>query len=142
MFFSGIFGGFQTPTSVPTNTGSSPAQTQIQQASRGIAPTAQQNAQCESRYGQSVSAKAQQYLQPDATTSVANYGVGEALFFSPSLNICVGVIEVQNFSSVTKGNESNVYMFNAANGQTLSASDHTTASADWNAKSASSTAKQ
>lgn len=101
-----------------------------QQVSQGgVAPTQKQNAQCISQYGQSIDTDAQQYVQPDASTS-------DTVFFSPSLNICVGVIET------LQGNNTNLDTFNAANGQTLNASDNATALADWSAESSSSTAGQ
>lgn len=83
----------------------------------GIAPTAEQNADCESRYASTISSA--------ANDLVGQGEVSAALFYSPSLSICVGVIQT------IQGNSTNYWTFDAATGANLNASKTATAFQDW-----------
>jgi hypothetical protein len=86
-------------------------------STKGIAPTLAQDADCKAKYAQSVTAAANAYVQDGK--------VSKGLFYSPSLSMCVGVVEVVN------GNQQDFYTFNASTGQTLNADDNATAFQDW-----------
>jgi hypothetical protein len=93
------------------------AANQVATSTEGSAPTPAQNADCNAKYAQSVATAANAYAQD------GNVPVG--LFYSPSLSICVGVVEV------VSGNQQNFYTFNAATNETLSANDTVAALQDW-----------
>lgn len=114
------------PEKIATSSFAQYAPPVLQGSPQGIAPTPAQDTQCISQYGQSVDAAAQQSVEPDASTS-------DAVFFSPSLDICVGVIET------AEGNNTNFDTFNAATGQTLNVGDNATAFADWSLDTSAST---
>ena len=84
----------------------------------GIAPTIAENKSCEVQYAASVNAAAGVYAQGGGAVS-------QGLFYSPSLSICVGVIQI------VQGNVTNYETFNAATGDMLDVTDTATAFQDW-----------
>lgn len=84
----------------------------------GIAATVSQNADCEARYAAVVTAAATEY-------SKSGGSVSQALFYSPSLSKCIGVVEF------VQGNVKNYETFDAATGETLNVTNNATAFQDW-----------
>lgn len=82
------------------------------------------NAECESAYGQNVDAIAAEYAKKSGTFS-------KALFYSPTLKICVGVVEI------AQDNIKDIETFNAATGKALDVNDNAVAFQDWSTVPAS-----
>lgn len=84
----------------------------------GIAPTVSENKECEAKYSATVNAAATEYAKSGGAVS-------QGLFYSPSLSICVGVVQT------VQDNVTNYETFNAETGEMLNITDTTIAFQDW-----------
>lgn len=101
----------------------------VPEEEHGIAPTNEQNIACISSYSEAVDAAAVEYAKGGGKVS-------KALFYSPSLAICVGVVEIVN------GNITDIETFNAATGETLNATANAKAFQDWSTDGSTSSNSQ
>lgn len=91
--------------------------------SSGIAPTESQNADCKTWYATNVNSAAIEYGKSGGEVS-------QALFYSPSLSKCVGVVQI------VQDNVTNYQTFDAATGVMLNVTDTAIAFQDWSLSSA------
>lgn len=84
----------------------------------GIAPTESENSDCETKYAANVATAATEYAKTGGLVS-------KALFYSPSLSMCIGVVQI------VQDNVTNIQTFDPETGEMLNITDTAVAFQDW-----------